>query len=270
MERSIHKIWGKIKPFAREEDKNIIEHMKENPENDGIDRYTDVTEPELHFFPASGKAPHPAVLVCPGGGYSHMARSHEGLDIASFLNLQGFSAFVLKYRCPGRRDAAHADAARSMRFIRHNAEKFEIDPARVGAIGFSAGGHLVATISAPADPVPYPETGEEMDLLSFRPDFSLLIYPAYLADTEKAVICPEFKIDSNTSPTFIIQSEDDFVNVENSLYWYLHLKRSGVPAEMHLYARGRHGYGLLRKGFPVCSWGELAAKWLAEYSPEIS
>lgn len=263
MERSIHKIWGKEKPFALEEDKNTIEYIKDNPEKDGIDRYTCVTDPELHFFPASGKAPHPAVLVCPGGGYGHLAWSHEGLDIASFLNLQGFSAFVLKYRCPGRRDAAHADAARSMRFIRKNAERFEIDADKVGAIGFSAGGHLVATISAPAEENPYPaEKGEEMDLLPYRPDFSLLIYPAYLINEETQKLSPEFKIDSRTPPTFLLQAEDDFVNVENSLFWYINLKRAGVPSEMHIYAEGRHGYGLLRKGFPICSWGDLAAKWL--------
>ncbi|MBR2365348.1 MAG: alpha/beta hydrolase [Lentisphaeria bacterium] len=265
MERTVHKIWGKIKPFTREEDKNIIEHLKDNPDKDGIDRFTDVTEPELHFFPASGAEPHPAVLVFPGGGYSHLAWSHEGLDIASFLNLQGFSAFVLKYRCPGRREAAHADAARSMRFIRFHAERFGIDPEKVGVIGFSAGGHLAATISAPASPVPYPETGEEMDKENFKPDFSLLIYPAYLVDVNTGVPAPEFKIDSSTPPAFLLQAEDDFVGVENTLYWYLNLKKAGVKAEMHLYAEGRHGYGLLQKGFPVCSWGTLAAKWLEKY-----
>ena len=108
-----------------------------------------------------------------------------------------------------------------------------------------------------------------MDLLSFRPDFSLLIYPAYLVDAEKGVPAPEFKIDASTPPTFLIQSEDDFVNVENSLYWYLHLKRAGVNAEMHLYAEGRHGYGLRKQGFPVCSWGSLAAKWLEKYFPVL-
>ena len=262
MERSIHKIWGKIKPFSRAEDAQITEYIKDNPDCDGIDRYTDVTEPELHFFPAFRKGPNPAVLICPGGGYSHLAWSHEGLDIASFMNLQGISAFVLKYRCPGRQDAAHADAARSMRFIRENADRFGIDPHKVGAIGFSAGGHLVATISAPADPVPYPETGEEMDKQEYRPDFSMLIYPAYLADCQTGKFAPEFKIDSLTPPTFLIQAEDDFVGVENSLYWYLELKKAGVAAEMHLYAAGRHGYGLRKQGFPVCSWNVLAEKWL--------
>lgn len=270
MERSIHKIWEKVKPFSREDDCRIMEHIKENPENDGIDRYTDVTDPELHFFPASGKAPHPAVLVCPGGGYSHLAWSHEGLDIASFLNLQGISAFVLKYRCPGRKDAAHADAARSMRFIRWNAEKFNIDPEKVGVIGFSAGAHLAATISAPASPVPYAEMDDTMDQLSFRPDFTLLIYPAYLVDEKTNQIASEFKIDSLTPPMFLVQAEDDFVRVENSLFWYHGLKQAGIAAEMHLYAEGRHGYGLLRKKFPVSSWGTLAAKWLRTWTEDGS
>ena len=262
MERSVHEIWGKIKPFYREEDKLLSEHLKENPEQDGNDRYTDVVDPRLFFFPASGKAPHPAVLVCPGGGYSHLAWTHEGLDIASFLNLQGISAFVLRYRCPDRRKAALADGARSMRFIRENAEKFAVDPGKVGAIGFSAGAHLVAGLSAPADPVPYPETGDALDKREFRPDFSLLVYPAYLADRETGKLAPEFLVDGRTPPTFLVQTEDDFVGVENSLAWYAALKKAGVPGEMHLYAEGHHGYGLMRKGFPVCSWGELAAKWL--------
>lgn len=262
MERSIHKIWGKNKPFACKEDENIVERIKENPEQDGIDRYTDVTDPELHFFPASGKAPHPAVLICPGGGYSHLAWSHEGLDIASFFNLQGISAFVLKYRCPKRQLAAYADAARSMRFIRANGEKFAIKPDKVGVIGFSAGGHLAAAISAPVNECPYPECDGEMDKLSFRPDFACLIYPAYLTKPGTMLLADEFKIDAQTPPAFLIQSEDDFIGVENSLVWYKALKDAGVKAEMHLYSEGGHGYGLLQKGHPVCSWGDLAAKWL--------
>jgi len=258
--RDVFQIWGAEKPFASPEDANRKEHLKEaKVPPDGCDRYTDVTEPELHFFPASSPAPCPAVLVCPGGGYAHLAWNKEGLDIASFLNLNGITAFVLKYRCPDRRQAAHADAARAMRFIRGNAEKLGVDPARVGAIGFSAGAHLVATISAPAEAVPYKPV-DALDERSYRPDFAALIYPAYLAD-EALNVMPEFKLDGTVPPTFLVQAEDDFIRVENSLVWYLALKRAGVPAEMHLYAEGGHGYGLNRTGKPIAEWGIAAGNW---------
>ncbi len=258
--REVFKLWGAVKPFPDPADENRQEHLKEeSAPSDGCDRYTDVTDPELHFFPASCPSPQPAVLVCPGGGYSHLAWNKEGLDIASMLNLNGIAAFVLKYRCPGQRQAAHADAARAMRFIRGNAEKLGINSQRVGAIGFSAGGHLVATISAPSDPVPY-EPVDELDRFPYRPNFSALIYPAYLAD-DAMNIMPEFKVDETVPPTFLVQAEDDFARVENSLAWYLALKRAGVAAEMHLYAEGAHGYGLNRTGKPIAEWGALAGNW---------
>ena len=176
------------------------------------------------------------------------------------LNLNGFSAFLLKYRCPGRRAAAHADAARAMRLIRANAAAWGIIPDKLGIIGFSAGGHLSATLCAPADPVPYPAQ-DAADELPYRPDFAALIYPAYLTKEETFEIQPEFRITPDTPPTLIIQAENDMVPVENSLIWYRALKNAGVPAEMHLYADGGHGYGLLRSGNPISCWGELAGNW---------
>ena len=144
MKRQIFPVWESEKPFAREEDRSLQEHLMENTSGDGVDRFTDVTEPEVHFFPACGKGPRPAVLVCPGGGYHHLAWSKEGLDIASFLNLNGVSAFVLKYRCPDRRDAARADAVRTMRIIRARAEEFRIRPDQVGIFpaGFGCAGDI--------------------------------------------------------------------------------------------------------------------------------
>ncbi len=260
MKRQIFSVWGSEKPFAREEDRSLQEHLMENISGDGVDRFTDVTEPEVHFFPACGKGPHPAVLVCPGGGYHHLAWSKEGLDIASFLNLNGVSAFVLKYRCPDRRDAARADAVRTMRIIRARAEEFRIRPDRVGIIGFSAGAHLAAVLSAGADNMPYPTT-DEIDRFDYRPNFTMLIYPAYLADDDLKLTA-EFKIDAAVPPTFLVQTEDDFARVENSLGWYLALKRAGVPAEMHLFASGGHGYGLMPTGTAVSEWGIMAGKWL--------
>ena len=223
-------IWNGTIPFTTPEDAN---RKESRPKDGGIIRIHDVTVPTIQFHPASGSQIHAAVLVCPGGGYSYQAVNHEGYDIASWLNTLGISAFVLKYRCPDRRTAAHADAARAIRFIRSNAEAFEIDPARVGCIGFSAGGHLCASVSAPANPVPY-EPMDEIDSLSFRPDFTALIYPAYLADKETLQLKPEFDVNSDTPETFLVQTQDDGINVENSIAWYLAMKKADRPCEMHL------------------------------------
>ncbi|NMA47273.1 MAG: alpha/beta hydrolase [Lentisphaerae bacterium] len=258
MHRCIFPIWGQERPFAVPEDAVDKEHFKES--TDGNERITDVSEPTLSFFPASGPGVHPALLICPGGGYSHLSWLVEGLDIAGLANLAGISAFVLKYRCPQRREAAHADAARAMRLIRHRAQEFTICPEKVGAIGFSAGAHLAATISAPANPVPYPAI-DAADECSFRPNFLALIYPAYLAD-DQLKLAPEFRIDEATPQTFLVQSENDSVRVENSLAWYWELKKHQIPAEMHLYPDGGHGYGLLRTGSAASAWGEATSAWL--------
>lgn len=259
MERTSFSIWTTAKPFATEDDSLRCEHLVPD-KGDNVDRYTDVTEPTLSFFPASSPGLHPAMLVCPGGGYNHLAWNKEGLDIASFLNLNGFSAFVLKYRCPGRRQAAHADAVRAMRLIRAEAEKFGIVPNQLGCIGFSAGAHLCATLTAPADSFAYDPT-DEIDKISYRPDFTVLVYPAYLAD-ENLNIAPEFNINANTPPCLMIQSQDDHVKVECSIGWFMALKRAGVKAEMHIYPEGGHGYGLVYSGNAISNWGVLAADWL--------
>ncbi len=251
-------LWNGTKPFLSPEDVNRMEHFQEEPK-DGIDRLTDVTSPTITFYPASGKGPHPAVLVCPGGGYGILAWNHEGIDICSLLNLNGFSCFLLKYRCPDQRAAAHADAARAMRYIRANADEFQIIRDKIGCIGFSAGAHLCATISAPAEDVPY-EPVDAIDSEPYKPNFTALIYPAYLAD-EDLKLAPEFRITAEVPPTFLVQTEDDGIKVENAVAWFMALKKAEVPCEMHIYDKGWHGYGLLRTGHPVQNWGLLAGAW---------
>ena len=146
-----------------------------------------------------------------------------------------------------------------MRLIRANAESFGIRADRVGAIGFSAGAHLAATISAPADAVPYPPV-DDADAESYRPDFTALIYPAYLVEDDLK-IAPEFRIDSSVPPTFLVQAEDDCVRPENAVAWFLALKRSKVPAELHIWPEGGHGYGILRTGNPIEDWPVPACAW---------
>lgn len=258
MHRPEYFLWNAAVPFAEAGEPAAAEHFLE--QSDGIDRLTDVSRPTLTFFPVSGGGTHPAVMVCPGGGYELLAWNHEGIDICGWLNSIGFAAFLLKYRCPNRRKAAHADAARAMRFIRFHADAFRIRPEQLGCLGFSAGAHLTASIAAPAEPAPYAPS-DEMDRMPFRPDYTLLIYPAFLCGDDLA-LQPEFRIGSGTPPAFLVQTEDDPIRVENALGWFLALKQASIPAELHLFADGGHGYGILRNGHPVSEWPQLASGWL--------
>lgn len=235
--------------------------------NNGILRLTDVNVPELAYFPAKEEGARPAVLVCPGGGYSILAYNHEGVEIAEALNKIGFSAFVLKYRCPGQRDAALMDAQRALSLIRSKAEEWKIDPKRLGIMGFSAGANLTCRVSTHHQHRAYAAV-DEADVFSCRPDFSLPIYPWMLVvgeNKEKTLpvtLRGDFPVDETTPPAFIVQTEDDFAHVENSLAYYAALKYAGVMAEMHLFPKGGHGYGIRPHGTDVDGWEALAAKWL--------
>ena len=250
-------------PFAADNEEPSCGRPVHTGSSDGIIRIGHISSPALEFHPASGKGPHPALLVCPGGGYEYQAWNLEGTDIAAFLNTIGCSAFILRYRCPKQRIAAHADAARAIRLIRARSEEFNICPDKLGAIGFSAGAHLCATISAPANDTPYPPV-DEADKLSFRPDFTLLIYPAYLVDQETLAPNPEFRITPEIPQFFIAQSENDKGHIRNSIGWFKAMLEAGIKAELHVWAEGGHGYGLRRTGFPCMEWTALAAAWIRQ------
>jgi acetyl esterase/lipase len=244
--------------------KTSDEPEKVNPSKDDIVRITNVNEPTLTVFPAkdAGK-PNPAVMVCPGGGYGILAWNHEGTEMAEWLNGQGISAFVLKYRVPGnQRDAALCDAQRALGLIRSQAKAFNIDPARLGIMGFSAGGHLSARTSTNFGKRFY-EPFDEIDAHSCRPDFSLIIYPAYLFQKGGLDLAPEITVTKDTPPAFILQAEDDKPYVDSSLAYFIALKAAGVPAELHLFPDGGHGYGLRKRGKSTDAWGGLAEVWLS-------
>ena len=247
-------------PLARPEDAAAAEHFV--PSDDAIHRLSDVTRPTLSFFPSTGRDPRPAALVCPGGGYSVLAWNHEGTDIASWLVANGISAFLLKYRCPGRRDAALADAARAMRLLRANAAAWHLDLARIGTIGFSAGAHLsvaLANMASPADAYP-PADG--IDAFDPRPDFQFVIYPAYLDRPDGAPgIAPELHVTPRTPPAFLFQAEDDHALVGSSFAYAQALRAAGVRMELHIGPEGGHGYGLLHRGKPSDLWPALAMDW---------
>ncbi|MBQ9502710.1 MAG: alpha/beta hydrolase [Lentisphaeria bacterium] len=252
------RLWKQEAPFT-DAGKAAQEEFFDNSRHDGCLRLHNVSVPEVTFLPVESPGPAPAVIVCPGGGYAYLSYEREGFAICDFLKSIGFTAFLLKYRCPDQRRAARADAARAVRFCRYHAGEFNIDPGKLGIIGFSAGAHLAAAVSAAKD-APSPEA-DEMDKISFVPDYTALIYPAYLA-TEDMKTAPQFAVTGKTPPTFIVQTEDDGIRVENALVWYKALRDAGVKAEMHLYECGGHGYSTVcRPGIPVTGWQHLAEKW---------
>jgi acetyl esterase/lipase len=208
-----------------------------------------------------------AVLICPGGAYRILAMDLEGTEVAAWLNSVGVTAVVLKYRVPARQDrprheAALQDAQRALGLVRQRAQQWGIDPKRIGVMGFSAGAHLSAGLSCGYSQRTYPPV-DAADQASCRPDFVMLIYPAYLTvQKEGDKIAPELTVTSNTPPTFLIQTQDDAVRVESSLFYYLALKNAKVPVEMHLYPVGGHGYGLRPSSQLVTTWPQHAEAWM--------
>ena len=233
-----------------------------------VARIGGITNPTIQIFsPANGKNTGAAVIVFPGGGYSILALDLEGTEVCEWLNSIGVTGVLLKYRVPPHKGAVrHAaplqDAQRALRVVRSRAQEWGIDPARLGVLGFSAGGHLAAAASTNFDVETYP-SADAPDKLSCRPDFAVIIYPGYLAvKAEGDKVAPELKVSAATPPSFLLQAEDDPVRVENSVSYFLALKNAKVPAEMHLYATGGHGYGLRPTSAPITGWPLLAEKWL--------
>jgi acetyl esterase/lipase len=227
-----------------------------------------VSKPTLAFYPASsGKNTGATVVVFPGGAYQILAYDLEGTEVCDWLNGIGVNCALVKYRVPNagpfpKYTQDLADAQRAVRVVRQHASQWQLDANRVGVLGFSAGGHLVAVLGAhAADPI-YPAI-DDADKLSARPDFTLLIYPGYLqSDDDPLTLRPEVKPVALTPPSFLIQTEDDTAKVENAWLYYEALKQAKVPAEMHLFANGGHGYGLRPTKLPVTHWPDLAATWL--------
>jgi acetyl esterase/lipase len=192
------------------------------------------------------------LIVLPGGSYKILAFDMEGTEICEWLNSIGVNAALVKYRVPSaptvpRYEAPLVDAKHALQLVRSRAGDWQIDPKRVGVIGFSAGGHLAALLSNSDQ----------------RPNFTILIYPAYLTrETDLTALAPELTVSAATPPTFIVQTEDDPIHVENSLAYYSALKKNKVPVEMHLFPTGKHGYGLRKTGEPVSQWPQLAEAWL--------
>ncbi|HAM72101.1 MAG TPA: xylanase [Verrucomicrobiales bacterium] len=231
-------------------------------------RLGNVSSPSLTLYrPPKSKATGTAVLVCPGGGYHILAMDLEGTEVAERLNAMGVTAVVLKYRVPVRKDrprfeAPLQDAQRAMGLIRLHAGEWGIDPGRVGILGFSAGGHLSAVTSCHDDTRTYPPV-DAADKERSRPNFAVVVYPGYLVEgKEGTTLPPELTVTAATPPTFLVQAEDDEVPVESSLFYFHALKKAKVEAELHVYARGGHGYGLRPTSEPVTHWPDLLEAWM--------
>lgn len=231
-------------------------------------RLGNVSTPTLQIFPAPAENnTGAAVLVCPGGGYNILAYDLEGTEVCQWLNSIGVTGVVLKYRVPrpageGRPLEPLQDAQRAMRLLRSQAQTWGLDPARIGVLGFSAGGNLAARLSNNYSESVYPSV-DEVDAVSARPDFAVLIYPAYLFDKDSdALVASDLPVTAQTPPTFMAMAFDDRVGPENVLRYALALKKVEVPTEVHLYPAGGHGFGLRATELPVTRWPEHCAEWL--------
>jgi len=216
---------------------------------------------------SAAKNSQAAIVVFPGGGYNILAIDLEGTEVCRWLNSMGVACVLLKYRVPNsgpypKFAAALQDAQRAVGMVRYHSPEWHIDPNRVGVLGFSAGGHLAAAISNHFEQRLY-DPVDVADDLSCRPDFAVLVYPAYLTiEDHDFAPNPELHPTANTPRTFIVQTENDPVHVENALVYYRELKNAKVPAELHIYAQGGHGYGLRPTALPVTTWPASVETWL--------
>jgi acetyl esterase/lipase len=242
-------------------------YLDNKPNERQVKRLANVTKPTIAVYrPAKDRDTGTAVLICPGGGYNILAMDLEGEEVATWLNSIGVTGIVLKYRVPRRKDLpAHAlplmDAQRAMSLVRSRATEWGIKSDRIGILGFSAGGHLAAATSTNFDKRSY-EPIDDIDKVSDRPDFAVLIYPAYLTEKGKDQLAPEIRVKKDTPPTFFAHAGDDGVSPENSVMMYLALKRAGVPAELHVYGNGGHGFGLRPAASPAVTWPARCEEWL--------
>jgi acetyl esterase/lipase len=231
-------------------------------------RIGNVSKPSMTIYKASpDKDTGATVVIFPGGAYRILAWDLEGTEVAEWLNKNGVNAIVLKYRVPKREGlenhtAALQDAQRAVGLARANAKEWGLDPERIGILGFSAGGHLSATLAAHVDERTYPKV-DSADEVSCAPNFMLLIYPAYLSlkdDGDK--INPSVKVTPKHPKTFVLITQNDPVRPENALAYYLELTKNKVPAELHIYPTGGHGYGLRESKETVTTWPARALDWM--------
>ena len=253
-----------------------------------IVRVRNVQKPDIAvFLPSKRNATGEAVVICPGGGYGILAYDWEGSDIARWLNSRGIAAFVLKYRLPGSASnivphkSPLMDAQRAMRLVRSNAAKWNLNPGKIGVMGFSAGGHLASTLSTHYDEGD-PSASDPVEQVSCRPDFSILVYPVISfteefkhsgsrnnllgEDADESLVkhySNELQVTEDTPPAILIHSDDDtVVPVENSIAYYKALRANQVSSELHIYPYGGHGYSLAIGQGHLSTWPDRVIEWI--------
>jgi acetyl esterase/lipase len=282
------------KPPADDRKVGPEEYMPEQPGQRKVARLTNVSVPTISVYqPPEDQRTGAAVVICPGGGYRILAMDLEGTEVAEWLNSIGVTGIVLKYRVPvpsptsvprgplapraddpaatplaereghrGTPEAPLQDVQRAISLVRSKASEWQIDPARIGVLGFSAGGNLAATACLQHASRKYDKM-DDADSLSCRPDFGVLIYPGYLIDDD-GNLKPEYKPTSDTPPIFFAHAYNDGVKPENSIALFLALKQAGVGGELHIYSAGGHGFGLRKSDDPCSTWPARCNEWLAK------
>jgi acetyl esterase/lipase len=240
----------------------------------------DVTQPTITIYPPKSKNTGAVVIVFPGGGFHGLAMDLEGSEICEWLASRGITGILLKYRVPNSgpnwnegcqchvqpyAPAALEDAQRAIGLVRLNAAKWHVNPNKIGVIGFSAGGFMVADISTHFDKRSYAPI-DAADNESCRPDFAIALYPGHMTkneDNKEFILNANIHFTKETPPTFLLQAQDDPIDsIDYSLLYYIGLKNAGVPVEMHLYPQGGHAFGLRKTQFEITKWPKLVEKWL--------
>jgi acetyl esterase/lipase len=262
-------IWPKEPPgyqVPAGEEKNMSKPTDRGVEGKPVVRIGNVSTPTVEvFLPDTEKRSGAAVVICPGGGFNILAFDLEGTEVAEWFRSKGIVAVVLKYRVPTNPykvnwEPPAQDAQRAIRWVRSQSEKWGISKDKVGLLGFSAGGCTAARATVHQTPSLY-EAIDEIDRESARPDFTMLIYPAYLVDKD-GQLQNDLKVEADLPPFFISHAFDDPVRPENALAFYSALKKAGVASELHLYDSGGHGYGLRAGKNPAASWPLRCEEWL--------
>jgi len=215
----------------------------------------------MHYFPApKTKTPSPSVILCPGGGYKKLGTTKME-SIAKWLNQHGVSAFILRYRVPKKRKDAFEDIQRAVRIVRSRASEWNVDPRRIGVMGSSAGGHLAARVSTGFDVQTY-KAVDKHDGVSCKPDFTVLLYPAYMNTGRE--LSKEFTVSSEISPTLIVSAKDDKGFFPGSPIYAKALKEAGASIRVHFFEKGGHGFSLRPKQYPLSTWPDLCLQWFRD------
>jgi len=268
------KLWSGRAPGSDGITSPEVSKPSTNPKYQGWpSNFTVTHDPSIYvFLPPKEKATGAAMVVAPGGGHTQLVIEKEGWEFADWLNSNGIAAFVLKYRlakAPGSKytlpDQVYADAARAMRLVRSRAQEWSVDPARIGFVGFSAGGEVAGMIETKFD-AGKPDAEDPVERVSSRPDFNVLVYPWYRPGANRPDVTPLFPVPKDAPPVFLICADDDRSHVEPTVKFYLELEANRIPAEMHIYAYGGHGFALrpTQRPGPVMGWPERLKEWLAD------